>query len=354
MVYYLFIFAKGAKKSPELPSISNKLPPVSVIICARNEAGNLEKNLPGFLEQNYPEFEVIVVNDCSTDNTEEVLRHLSVEYPRLKITTIKKDPKFVHGKKLALTVGIKAAKFDTLLLSDADCIPASTSWIQYMIRNYNGNAEIVLGIGLYKKQKGLLNILIRCETAFIAMQYTGLARIGKPYMGVGRNLSYKKELFFKNRGFASHLGIESGDDDLFIGEVSNKNNTAVENHPGSFTYSEPERKFREWIRQKQRHLTTSKFYQQSVKRILGVEYISRMLMVVGFLALLIRFDFPLIALGVYILNLLVKGIIYNIVFNRYHEKYLFLPAIILEGILPFLYGYLHFINYIERKRNRWQ
>ncbi|MBE0655057.1 MAG: glycosyltransferase, partial [Bacteroidales bacterium] len=311
MVYYLLIFSKAAKKSQKLSGEPANHIPVSIIICARDEAENLEKNLPLFLEQNYPEFEVIVVNDCSEDHSEDVLQRLSDKYPRLRVSTIKKDIKFTHGKKLALTIGIKAAKYDTLLLSDADCFPAGTDWIRYIIRNYSDNKEVVLGIGLYEKRKGLLNLLIRYEAAFIAMQYTGMARIRKPYMGVGRNLSYKKELFFRNRGFASHLALESGDDDLFISEVSNALNTAVETHPDSFTFSAPETSLRNWVLQKKRHLKTGKFYQQSVKSFLGTEYLSRALLIIAFVALLINPEFFLLVLIVYILNLFVKGIIYS-------------------------------------------
>jgi cellulose synthase/poly-beta-1,6-N-acetylglucosamine synthase-like glycosyltransferase len=354
VTFFVFIYSKAAKKSPELNRRVRKYPSLSVIICARNEAENLRQKLPFILEQNYPEFEVIVVDDCSDDDTNEILENFSKKYSVLKVSKIKKDPKFSHGKKLALTIGIKAAKYDTLLLTDADCEPAGKDWMKYMSRNFSDQKNIVLGIGLYKKKKGFLNVLIRFETAFIAMQYAGFARSGKPYMGVGRNLSYKKELFFKNKGFASHLGLESGDDDLFINEVSNSYNTVVENNPQSFTYSEPEIKLRNWIRQKKRHLTTGRFYQQSVKRILGLEYMTRILLLLSFIALLIRKDFHFFVLGVYILSLIIKSIIYIIVFKRFGEKFLFLPAIFIGELTPFLYSYLHFTNYIERKRSRWQ
>ncbi len=354
MIYYLFIFRKAIKKTPPLNLSKEKKHPVSVIICARNEAKNLRKNLPSFLEQDYPDFEIIVVNDCSEDDTAEILDALALKHKQLKICTIKKDRKFTHGKKLALTIGIKSAKHDILLLSDADCQPNGNNWIHYMARNYKNKKEIVLGVGLYKKKKGFLNLLIRYETAFIAMQYISMARAGKPYMGVGRNLSYKKELFFKNRGFASHLELQSGDDDLLISEISNKDNTCIENYPESFTYSEPENKFGNWLRQKKRHLTTAKFYQQSVKWMLGIDYLSRVLLILSFVALLFSYEYPLYLAGVYILNLIIKAIINILVFRGFNEKFLFLPSILMEMLIPLIYSYLHFTNLIERKRSRWQ
>jgi cellulose synthase/poly-beta-1,6-N-acetylglucosamine synthase-like glycosyltransferase len=355
ILYYLIVFRRAIAKTEDLKGGRKKYPPVSIIISARNEAKNLEVNLPGFLEQDYTEYEVIVVNDRSDDNSEEVLTKLAKKYKHLKVSNLKNDSRFDQGKKLALTIGIKAAKNDILLLSDADCVPASDSWIKCIVRHYhNKDISLVLGVGLYKRRKGLLNLLIRFETAFIAMQYISLARMGKPYMGVGRNLSYKKDLFFRNRGFASHLKVKSGDDDLFVNEVSTSKNTAVEIHPDSFTLSIPEKSFRDWLEQKKRHLTTSKFYQQSSKRILGFEYISRMLLIISFILLLFRYEHYIYILGVYILVIIFKSIIYILVFKRFKEKFLFLPALLLDAIMPFVYSLLHFVNYIERKRSRWQ
>ncbi|MCK4920344.1 MAG: glycosyltransferase, partial [Bacteroidales bacterium] len=250
LAYYLLLFLRAGGKSPSINTRERKYPSVSVIICAKNEAENLQEKLLLFLEQNYPDFELIVVNDGSDDNTNEVLENLKLKYSHLRISTINKDSKFLRGKKLALTIGLKAAKNDIVLLTDADCIPASQDWIKYMIRNYDKNKSVILGLGLYKKRRGLLNNVIRFESAFIAMQYISLTRSGRPYMGVGRNLSYRKELFFNNKGFASHLKLESGDDDLFIHEVANSENCIVETNPSSFTYSEPETKWGDWIRQK--------------------------------------------------------------------------------------------------------
>lgn len=351
--YYLFFFSAGLRKSPPLSKRVNKYLPVSVIICARDEAENLKNFLPKILEQDYPDFEVIVVNDCSDDETEIVLNSFQKKYPHLRVSTIKKDPVFTHGKKLALTVGIKAAKNELLLLTDADCYPNSELWIKYMMRHFDKNTEIKLGIGLYEKRKGLLNLFIRFETAFIAMQYISLARRGKPYMGIGRNLAYKKELFFKNKGFGLYNQLSSGDDDLFINKTAFKKNTLTETHPQSFTYSIPELNWKNFIRQKKRHLTTGKFYQQSTKRILGLEFLSRFLLILCLMVGLFKYSFFEYLLGIYFLQLIIKGIVYNIAFSRLNEKYLFLPSLLIEPLIPVFYGVLHISNILERKRNRW-
>ena len=189
-------------------------PPVSVLVCARNEADNLTHFLPEILAQDYHEFEVIVINDCSNDHTDDVLREFAKLFPNLKIITIKEDDYYKHGKKFALMVGIKGAKYEHQLLTDADCVPGSRAWLNEMASGFVQNNEIVLGYGAYKATDGFLNKLIRFDTMLIGLSYLSAALRKKPYMGVGRNLGYKKDLFFKSRNFSKHYHLVSGDDDL--------------------------------------------------------------------------------------------------------------------------------------------
>lgn len=239
--------------------------PVSIIICAKNEANRLRKYLPSVLEQAYPNYEVIVVNDCSWDETGEYLDEIAKQYPHLKIVTIKEQEKYRHSKKFALTLGIKAAKNDVLIMTDADCIPAGKNWVALIQKHFNRNTKIVLGYGAYNKETGFLNKLIRFDAFQTAMQYFSYALGGNAYMGVGRNLAYDKSLFFANKGFARHNHILSGDDDLFVNENATSTNTSVELDPESFTYSEPKRSFADWMKQKKRHLLSSAMYKSGHK-----------------------------------------------------------------------------------------
>ena len=274
IIYYSIYLKVSSHKTKN--HIIDKFP-VSIVICARNEAISLQKNLPAILEQDYSDFEVIVVNDCSEDNTDMVIAELRQTYPHLRSTTINKDKKFTHGKKLALAVGIKGAEHEWLILTDADCKPTSKNWIYSMQHNFSEDASIILGYGGYRRRKGLLDKFIRFDTLYIAMQYLGLAISGKPYMGVGRNLAYRKSLFFKSKSFSQHSHLLSGDDDLFINQVATKNNTKVELHKDSQVVSEPVRTWRKWMQQKRRHLTTFSYYRSGSKFYLGLELLSRIL-----------------------------------------------------------------------------
>ena len=272
---YHFPLLKALKKQDNLVLQQQKTP-VSVIIAARNELQNLKANLPSILEQDYPNFEVVVVNDHSYDGTADFLKNLAAENNPVKVVTVETDERFKRGKKFALTMGIKAAKHDLLLFTDADCKPTSKNWINLMVQQSLGK-EIVLGYGHLNTPASLLGLLVKFETVQSAMNYFGFALKNEPYMGVGRNLMYTKELFFKHKGFASHQHIISGDDDLFVQEAATKTNLTTSLHPDSYTVSDAPNFWSEWYNQKKRHHSTAKVYKKGFKRKLGLFSLSQVL-----------------------------------------------------------------------------
>ena len=269
---YIFIYLRFAFYKPKISGHPHK--PVSVIICARNELENLRKNIYSVLGQSYHDFEVIVVNDCSWDETEFFLKELKEQYKNLKVVTITEQKNYRRGKKLAVTLGIKAASHEHLLFTDADCKPAGKNWLTYMQNNFTEKKQIVLGYGAFEKRKGFLNKIIRTDAYLIALRYMSAALSGIPYMGVGRNLAYTKTLFFDNKGFASHNHLLSGDDDLFVNETATASNVAIEVQKQAFTYTAPKTSFSSWFRQKARHLSTAKHYKISRKLFLSADALS--------------------------------------------------------------------------------
>jgi len=354
LYFYLFFYLRViSNKFSPLPQNYNQYPPISVVICARNEEENLKHFLPKVLEQDYPDFEVIVVNDCSSDNSDLVLDNLQKKYPRLRVTTIKEDEKFTHTKKLALTVGIKAAKNEWLVLTDADCFPKSNVWLRHMASNFTDGIEVVIGYGGYLAEKGFLNKLIRLDTLYIALNYFGWALARRPYMGVGRNLAYKKSLFFKNKGFANHAGIDSGDDDLFVMEVATPSNTAVEYRPEAHTLSVPRKTYSTWLRQKRRHLSTSKFYKGNLKTILALEPISRTFVYILFVLTLVFKILPIISTALFLLVIAVKHIITAIAAKRFQELKLMHVAFWWDLFSLYFYAKLLTFNTFNRRQQKW-
>lgn len=349
LVYYLLFYLRVAFYRPG-DSKENK-EAVSVIICARNEAENLEVFLPSVLEQEYDDFEVIVVDDCSDDDTEEVLEKYAKQYNRLKVTRIHKESSLRHGKKMALFLGIKAAKNELLLLTDADCQPVSSQWISSFASHFNDSTAFVLGYGGYLRKKGLLNKYIRYDTMFIAMQYAGMAMAGFPYMGVGRNLAYRKSLFMKNKGFGPNINLQSGDDDLFVNKLAGKKNTLVNLDPASFTRSIPSKTWKEFHKQKTRHFSSSSYYRKSSKFLLAAEPLSRLL----FYSLLIVLYFitglhlmlAISAATVIICKLVILGLAQK----NLNEKDLLVISLLFDLISPFVNVY--FLLNVAFKRQQY-
>jgi len=269
--------------------------PVSVIICAKNEEKNIEKNLASVCNQNYPEFQIVLINDASSDETLEVMERFKTQYSNIKIVNVEPNERFWGNKKYALTLGIKVAKYDHLLFTDADCEIPSKNWIIEMTSNFTEEKTIVIGYGKYKSEnKSLLSLLVKFETLITEIQCFSYAKLGNPYMAVGRNLAYKRSEFFKVNGFIKHIQINSGDDDLFIQQAADKDNTAICLTEDSFTISDAPTTFNNWYHQKRRHVSTAKFYKLKHKFLLGFFYITKVLFyLLGFI-LLFAFDWKMI------------------------------------------------------------
>ena len=349
--YYLGIFSRLAFYKKSIQEANT--PPASVIICAKNEDHNLIEFLPLVLNQNYPEFEVVVVNDCSFDNTADILYEYEKKHERLKIVTIKEDENYSHGKKFALMVGIKGAKYEHLLLTDADCKPNSNEWLRNMMSEFKGETEIVLGYGAYEKTKGILNKIIRFDTFYIAVQYLSFALANKTYMGVGRNLAYQKSLFFKLKGFASHYHIESGDDDLFVNEAATKRNSKIEVSVNSFTISRVKKTYKSWFRQKRRHITTGRFYNFSSKLRIGLLSFSQYLFYFSFITLLIIQYQLYSVLIIFSLRYLIQLFIFKKSMDKLGEKDLLVFSPVFEVFLLVFYPVLILSN-LFLKKNKWK
>lgn len=276
---------------------------VSVIVCAHNEKENLQRLLPKLYAQNFKRFEIVVVDDRSTDGTLEFLHQEKKNHPNLKVVWIRFRPDYIKGKKYALTLGIRAASHDKLLLTDADCMPDSPDWIRGMSAALEGNTSFVLGYSPYEKRKGLLNAFIRYETLLTAAFYFSAALAGKPYMGVGRNLAYRKSFFLAKKGFYRHIRLAGGDDDLFVNENATADNVAISLDPRSRVYSLPKTKLIEYYRQKTRHLSVGKYYKQFDKNWLGAFSISQIIFWIGLIVLILAGTEPYFMIS----GLLLKG-----------------------------------------------
>jgi len=347
MVFSFFAFLKIQPKKTFTK-------PVSIIVCAKNEAENIKTFLPSILNQDYPNFEVVLINDASTDDTLDIFKDFASSNNCIRIVDVKNNEAFWGNKKYALTLGIKAAKHEHLLFTDADCKPNSKLWLSQMSSYFEDKKELVLGYGAYAKKKGsFLNKLIRFETLLTAIQYFSYAKIGAPYMGIGRNLAYTKSAFFSTNGFINHMKIRSGDDDLFVNEVATKDNTNICIRKNSFTISEPESSLKNWIRQKRRHISTAYYYKTGHKIVLGLFYMSQIsfyLLLTVLLAIQYQWEIVLILIG---FRLIFQYLIFGFSANKLREKDLLYVLPILEIALIIIQFSIFISNKIS-KPTHWK
>lgn len=352
LIYFSFIFSKFAFAKSKNPT--HKKIAVSVIICAKNEANNLKQFLPYILEQDYFNFEIVLINDASHDNTLNIIEDFAKKNSKIKIVNVVNNEAFWGNKKYALTLGIKASSNDYLLFTDADCKPISKHWITAMSSHFSNTKSIVIGYGAYKKEKySFLNTLIRFETLMTAIQYFSYAKLGIPYMAVGRNLAYRKDEFFKVKGFMNHINVRSGDDDLFINQVANSKNTSICFTKNSFTESVPEISLKNWVKQKRRHISTSKYYKLKHKLMLGLFYLSQLMFwVLSIILLLFIFKWKIV-LTLILLKFIVQYIIIGLSAKKLNE----LDTIILLPIFDLFLIFSQFFIFIANltsKPSNWK
>jgi len=350
LIYYLVILSKFSFYKEQAQTPKNIA--ISVLICAKNESKNLKKFLPSIIQQDYPNFEIVLINDSSSDKTLKVMEAFRTEHKNIKIVDVKSIEAFWGNKKYALTLGIKAATHNFLLFTDADCKPVSNQWISEMSAHFSNSKSIVLGYGAYSKIKGsLLNKLIRYETLITASQYFSYSLMGQPYMAVGRNLAYRKELFFESSGFINHINIKSGDDDLFINQIADSENTAISVSKESFTESNPKSSLAEWILQKRRHVSTAKYYKFKHKALLSLFYISQLLFWILAVLTISLTSFWAIAIALVVLRFAAYFLVLGFASKKLNEKDLIPYFPILEVFLISVQFFIFIQNLISKPRH---
>lgn len=351
MIWFWGIFAQLAFFTNR--PASSETPPVSVVIAARNEYYNLMRNLQAILEQDYPSFEVVLVNDASDDETEDFLKGMVLKYPHLNVVSIRSELNRHRGKKFPLALGIKAARHEILVLTDADCMPASPQWLRHMVSEFSDKISVVLGYGGYSRSKGLLNTLIRWETVHIAMQYFGHALAGQPYMGVGRNLAYRKSLFMQSGGFASHYHLSGGDDDLFVNHQAKGRNTRICVHPDARTLSTSARGWSFWLRQKRRHLSTGFYYRFKHQLLLGLWSFSQLAFPLTAVFLILN-QFNILPVAILLfLRLMSQLIIFKKSMQKLSEKNLLLFSPVFEAFF-IIFNFLVAVSDVIKRKQQWK
>jgi glycosyltransferase involved in cell wall biosynthesis len=351
LFYHIYFFVRFMRHKPVQP-VTNAHLPLSIIVCARDEYKNLKENIPQLASQDYAPYELLVIDDVSFDDTPTYLQEAKSSFNNLQYVRIKNEGFMPPGKKYPLALGLKSARNEYVALTDADCTPVSNQWLQYIAAHFEAGKEVVLGYSPYIAEKGFLNICIRYETIITALQYFSYAMAGLPYMGVGRNLAYHKKLFFEQKGFAAHIHIPSGDDDLFIQQIATKDNIGINLHANSFMYSKPATSWRQWIKQKTRHYGAGQLYKPRFKLLLAGFSISwALLYPLGIIALCTSYAY--IAAGALGLRFIFHGIIMWQTCKKLQEKGIFVWFWLFDIGMLLYYGFFA-IALLKKPKRTWK
>ncbi len=363
LLYHWGKFSKVAFfKKVGRPKLNEELEPVSIVICARDVYEYLIDLIPALLTQDYPDYEIVVVNDCSDDETEEYLKDLERREPKIKPVQLKQHLNFFNGKKFPLSMGIKSAKNDIIILTECNCMPVNDQWLRSVVNRYNNQTEIVIGYSPYVQKKSTLNRIMRFDALQNGLLYLSAALSRRPYMGVGRNLSYRKELFYRNKGFISHYMTSVGDDDLFISQVANKKNTEVLIDAENAILTTPTSSFKLWIRQKSSRYSTVSKYNVGARISLSLFYLSQFLFYASFIALLClkpafvitngaAFYIPILVFF-FLLRFGTQLIIYHKASKRLGEKGLLPGLIAYDFLFAFLSPLLRLMGRMDKGAQR--
>ena len=344
------------------PKPDEALEPVSVVVCARDAYEDLTELIPTLLSQDYPNFEVVVVNDCSDDETEEYLKDLERREPRVKPVQLRQHLNFFNGKKFPLSMGIKSASNDLLILTDSNCRPTSNQWLRSVVNHYDHGTEVVIGYSRYRHTGGLLNLLMRFDALQNGILYLSYALAGKPFMGIGKNLSYRQRLFFRNKGFISHYTMAAGDDDIFIGQVATKKNTRVQIDAENTIECIPTTSPSAWIRERKQRYSTIPMHHWSVRGLLALHFWSQFLFYASFIALFFMapafsigtnvhyavYYFPTLAV-LFLLRYISQLILYRGASKRLGEHGLIMGLILLDFLFALLTPLLRIAGRMSRE-----
>jgi glycosyltransferase involved in cell wall biosynthesis len=348
ILYYVIIFFRFSfhKQKPIEP---HENIPVSIVIVAKNDAHHLIKTIPELLAQDYPQFEILIVNDNSNDETPQLVKDFQYRYSNIKLVDLESSVTNIKGKKFPLSLGIKAATYEHVILTDADCFPASNQWVRLMTRHFSKTTSIVLGFNSIRKKLGFFNALIRFDKLHQAIQYFSYCLAKIPYMGVGQNLAYTKSIFFNNRGFASQNHLQFGDDDLFINQVANSWNCAIEYQKEAHTISRPDRNFNNWFLLKIFRSRTRKLYTKADRFLLHFYHflmtVSYIMLGFAICATLNNILYLSLVVGIFVLKLTAQYICFGFAATKLNEKRL-IPHILFFDII---FSALNPIVYIASK-----
>jgi poly-beta-1,6-N-acetyl-D-glucosamine synthase len=349
LAYHWFFFSRLAFFKPTTAP-AEKLP-VSVIIVVHNQYQLIRQNLPELLGQDYPDFEVLVVDDTSDDGSDEVLEKLAETFSNLRVVKLTQSLNWFKGRKFPLSLGIKSASHEFLLLTDIRFRPEGKNWISQMVAAYTPDTAIALGYATFNTTSKI-NKWLRFMAFYDGMLYLSMALSGMPFKGIGPNLSYRKSLFYRHKGFSSHYVINAGDDELFVNKAATRKNTEIRISADSQVKCTKPMTFIQWLENEKTRLAIRRFFKPGHRMMISLFSATTLFFYALFAAMLvIHVQLPVI-IGIFLIRLLSQLVIFGLIQKKLSEKKLLWVTPIFDLALS-LIDLAIWLRMLFTKKSKW-
>lgn len=349
LIYYIFFLSilLNNKKEKEYD-----LKPISVILYVKNSELYLEKNIDYFINQKYPKFEILLVNNASSDNTDIILEKLSEKHKSLRIINVENNESFWGNKKYTYTLAIKAAKYEHLIFSEIDCKPVSENWIHEINKSFSSKKTIILGYKRLLKTSSLFNLIIRFDNLLESIKSFSFTKINSPYSADSRNYAFTKKDFYRVNGFINHIKIKNGKEDLFVKDAKQKYNSAYTLSDESFVESSKSLSFKEWFLNKKNSNLLKRHYSFKNQFLLNAFSFSKVFLYFLTIILLLIHDWKIILI-IFSSYIIFQSVITFIINRKFKETSIFYLSPILDFLLV-LFQISIFISNLISKPPNWR
>jgi hypothetical protein len=292
-----------------------------------------------------------VADDNSDDGSDELLEKLTEQHANLRVVKLTQSLNWFKGRKFPLSLGIKSANHDVLLLTDIQFRPAGKNWISELAGSYSENTEIVLGYATYDTSSKL-NKWLRFMAFYDGLVYLSMALSGRTFKGIGSNLSYRKSLFYRHKGFSSHYVINAGDDELFVNRTATGRNVRIQVSGNSMVKSAKPVSLLQWLAKEKTRLSIRRYFKFSHRALISVFSTSTFLFYLIFiLLLLLQIQWPVVV-GLFAVRFISQMIIFGLAQKRLSEKNLLLLSPFFEVILVLVDLFI-WIRLLLSKKSTW-
>ena len=327
-------------------------PSFSIIVPSRNYEENLRELIPTLLEQDYPEFEVVVVDDCSYDATEWYLNELKLQSNKLKTSRIIQETDFPNA--LAITIGIRAASNEWLIFLNPLCRVSGKDWLKSFAEELNPKSEAAFGFVNYTNSYGSMRKFIKYENFDSFILYGSARYLGLSMPITDMNVAYKREQFLSRRGFAAVLDSPFSENELYLNKISNRSNSVYLQNRATAVSFVGDTDWYDGMNFKKKQLLLKKKFTVGQSIFLWTNTISRFVFDISMIALLILSPWRIWVAGIWLIKI-IHELVWGIVsMKRLGEKNLFPGLLIFRSIIPLFNSIISINQLFTGQKRKWK